>query len=252
GGFRGPETLTSGLKGTLIALLTFSLFSYPFDISSFTLQLVVVVALFSSTTPALITIKGRKSLLLTIPIVVLLIAAGAWYFPKRQAHYDALKTWHEAEQFHNMRSYDIAAEAYKEAFPILKNNGLFLQMYGKALSMNGQHEKSNEILQRATQRFSSYILYNTIGDNHKALGNFKKAETAYKKSSNMVPGLLLPKYLLAKLYVKSDQNRKAKQTAKKILNSTVKVESSATREIMNEMKNIVTPNTEPETRNTKL
>ncbi|MGM0504463.1 MAG: hypothetical protein ACQESQ_07585 [Bacteroidota bacterium] len=55
----------------------------------------------------------------------------------------------------------------------------------------------------------------------------------------MVPGLLLPKYLLAKLYVKSDQNRKAKQTAKKILNSTVKVESSATREIMNEMKNIV-------------
>jgi tetratricopeptide (TPR) repeat protein len=142
-----------------------------------------------------------------------------------------------------MRSYDIAAEAYKEAFPTLKNNGLFLQMYGKALSMNEQHEKSNKILQRAIQRFSSYILYNTIGDNHKALGNFKKAETAYKKSSNMVPGLLLPKYLLAKLYVKSNQTRKAKQTAKKILNSPVKVESSATREIMNEMQGIVTQST---------
>ena len=170
------------------------------------------------------------------------MAAGAWYFPKRQAYYDALKTWHEAEQFYNMRSYDIAAEAYKEAFLTLKNNGLFLQMYGKALSMNEQHEKSNEILQRATQRFSSYILYNTIGDNHKALGNFKKAETAYKKSSNMVPGLLLPDYLLAKLYVKSEQNRKAKQTAKKILNSPVKVKSSATREIMEEMKKILTRN----------
>ena len=86
---------------------------------------------------------------------------------------------------------------------------------------------------------SSYIINNTLGDNHQALDNYKKAEAAYRKSSQMVPAMLLPKYLLAKLYMKSDQNRKAQQTAKNILNSPVKVESSATREIMNEMKNII-------------
>ncbi|HKK66947.1 MAG TPA: O-antigen ligase family protein, partial [Bacteroidales bacterium] len=209
---RKPETLLLGLKGTLLSILTFSLFSYPFDISSFTLQLVVVVALLSSATPALTTIKGRKSLLLTMPIVVLLIAGGIWFLPKRQAHYTALKTWNEANQFYPMQSYDISTEAYAEAFPVLQYNGLFLQMYGKALSMNEQQEKSNEILTMAQNHLSSYIINNALGDNHQALGNYKIAETAYRKSTFMVPGMLLPKYLLAKLYMKSDQNRKAQQT----------------------------------------
>ncbi|PWD99011.1 O-antigen ligase family protein [Marinilabilia rubra] len=240
GGFRGLSTLISGLKGTLVSLLTFSIFSYPFDISSFILQLVVVVALLSATTPALITTKGRKSLLLTVSVVGMLIAAGIWHFPKRQVHYAALKTWQEAAQFYNMRSYGIATEAYEEVFPVLKHNGLFLQMYGKALSMNEQYKKSNKILTLAQNHLSSYIIQNTLGDNYKALGNYKKAETAYRKSASMVPSMLLPKYLLAKLYVKSDQHQKAKQTAQGILNSPVKIESTATKKIMTEMKEIVT------------
>lgn len=234
------KTLNSGLKGTLISILTFSLFSYPFDISSFTLQLIVVIAMLSSTTPLLANIKGRKNLVLTIPAIALLIAGSICYFPKRQAHYTALKIWQEATQFYNMHSYKIASEAYEEAFPVLQNNGLFLQMYGKALSMNEQHHKSNKILDLAQKNYSSYIIQNTLGDNHKALGNYEMAEIAYKKSANMVPGLLLPKYLLAKMYVKSGEIEKAKATAKLILNSPVKVKSTATNEIMREMRNIIT------------
>ncbi len=247
------ETLKIGLKGTLLSILTFSLFSYPFDISSFTLQLVVVISLLSSTTPSLITIKGRRILLLTMPVVVMLIAAGMWYFPKRQAHYAALKTWHKADQFYSMRSYNIASEIYEEAFPALTTNGLFLQMYGKALTMDEQYKNSNEILALAQKHHSSYIIQNTFGDNYKALGNYDKAEAAYQKSSNMVPGLLLPKYLLAKLYNESAQTGKAKQAAREILNSPVKVVSTATNEIMKEMKNILTlkPTSEHEP-NTKL
>jgi O-antigen polymerase len=183
----------------------------------------------------------------------MLIAGGIWYFPKRQAHYAALKTWREATQFYRMQSYDIASDAYEEAFPTLKNNGLFLQMYGKAVSMNEQYVKSNEILTMAQNHLSSYIIHNALGDNHKALGNYNNAEMAYRKSTLMVPGMLLPKYLLAKLYVKSDQHQKAKQTAKNILNSPVKIESTATNEIMKEMKNILTlkPRSEQETRNSQ-
>jgi O-antigen polymerase len=257
GGFRGHETLKIGLKGTLLSILTFSLFSYSFDISSFTLQLVVIVALLSSTTPLLTIIKGKRTLIITMPIVVLLIAATAWYFPKRQTHFATLKTWQKANQFYNMGSYEIASEAYEEAFPVLKTNGLFLQMYGKALSMDEQHQNSNEILALAQKHYSSYIIQNTLGDNHKALGNYDKAEVAYQKSANMVPGLLLPKYLLAKLYVKSGETVKAKTAAKEILNSPVKVKSTATNEIMREMRNTLTSkqetiNPEHGTRNKKL
>jgi tetratricopeptide (TPR) repeat protein len=208
---------------------------------------VVVVALLSSTTPLLTTIKGNKTLLFTIPVVAMLIAAGVWYFPQRQAHYAALKNWKEANQFYKMRSYDIAPETYEDAFPALKNNGLFLQMYGKALSMGEQHQKSNDVLALAQKNHSRYIIQNTLGDNHKALGNYDKAETAYKKNSNMVPGLLLPKYLLAKLYIESEETEKAKHAALEILNSPVKVKSTATNEIMKEMRNIVTRSSTEET-----
>jgi len=63
----------------------------------------------------------------------------------------------------------------------------------------------------------------------------------------MVPSLLLPKYLLAKLYNESGQHQKAQQTAEEILNSTIKVESSATTEIMNEMNKLVTQSSTEET-----
>jgi hypothetical protein len=55
----------------------------------------------------------------------------------------------------------------------------------------------------------------------------------------MIPSSLLPKYLAAKLFIDSNQLNKAKQTADDILKSTIKVESSATREIMREMKEII-------------
>jgi hypothetical protein len=71
------------------------------------------------------------------------------------------------------------------------------------------------------------------------MGNFEAAEKAYRKSSLMIPSSLLPKYLSAKLFIESDQPNKAKQTADDILKSTIKVESSATREIIREMKKIL-------------
>ncbi|ASB47951.1 O-antigen ligase family protein [Alkalitalea saponilacus] len=233
-----PE-LSTAIKGALFTVLTFSLFSYPFDISSFTLQLVVLVAILAGTTKTVFSITGGKVLFLTIPVAMLLIAATIHLVPQRQTHYQAMKTWQEADRFYNMRSYNIAAEAYEEAFPVLQTTGLFLQMYGKALSMDEQYQKSNEILALAQQRFSSQIIQNALGDNHKALGNYPEAEAAYIKSANMNPSLLLPKYLLAKLYTESGQHHKAQQTAEEILNSPVKVESSATREIINEMKSVI-------------
>ncbi len=55
----------------------------------------------------------------------------------------------------------------------------------------------------------------------------------------MMPSMLLPRYLLAKLYHESGQNEKARQTAEEVLKSPVKVESSATREIIREMEKII-------------
>ena len=167
------------------------------------------------------------------------MALTAYFIPERANHYEALKTWRNAERLYIFRSYNPSVIEYEKAFPVLSVNGLFLQMYGKALSMDGQHQRSLDVLEHASGYYNSHILQNTLGDSHKALGNFKAAETAYIKSSYMMPSMLLPRYLLAKLYHESGQNEKARQTAEDLLSSPVKVESSATREIMDEMEKII-------------
>jgi tetratricopeptide (TPR) repeat protein len=150
-----------------------------------------------------------------------------------------MKIWNQADQLYYLTAYKASVAAYQETFPQLQNNGLFLQMYGKALSMTEKHEESNKVLILAQKHFSSQIIQNTLGDNHKALGNFEAAEKAYRKSSLMIPSSLLPKYLSAKLFIESDQPNKARLLAEDILNSPIKVESSATKEIMREMKKIL-------------
>jgi O-antigen ligase len=234
-------------KAALISLLVFSLFSYPFDISSFVLQLVILVALLAGTSKQLFSITGRKTLFLTLPIIFAVILGTIYIIPQRREHYQAMKIWKQADQLYYLTAYQASVAAYEEAFPPLQNKGLFLQMYGKALNMYEQQQKSNDILTMAQQRFSNQIIQNTLGDNHKTLGNYAESESAYLKSVHMVPSLLLPKYLLAKLYNESNQHNKAKQTAEVILESPIKVESTATREIMSEMNEIVTQSSKKKT-----
>lgn len=230
--------LVIAFKGSLIALLTFGLFSYPFDLSPFVLILITLLAVLAPLSKTVISISSPHLRWSALPIFLILAAFSIQAYPLRKEHYQALSVWQDADRFYSFGNYETAIEAYEEVYPALKNNGLFLQMYGKALSMDEQHERSNEILLLAQQRFGSQIIQNTLGDNHKALKNYDEAEAAYIISAQMIPSLLLPKYLLAKLYVESKQPGKARQTAEEILNSPVKVESSATREIMDEMRRI--------------
>lgn len=230
--------LVIAFKGSLITLLTFGLFSYPFDLSPFVLIAITLLAVLAPFSKSLLNISSPHIRWSALPIFLILAAFSIQAYPLRKEHYQALSVWQDADRFYSLENYEIAIEAYQEAYPALKNNGLFLQMYGKALSMDEQYHKSNMILSEAKQYKSSQIIQNTLGDNHKALGNYAQAEEAYIKSAQMIPSTVFPKYLLAKLYSENGQHKKAKQIAETILNSEVKVESSATREIMNEMKKI--------------
>ena len=93
---------------------------------------------------------------------------------------------------------------------------------------------------REAERWYNFRAYQAAVETYEeALGNFEAAEKAYRKSSLMIPSSLLLKYLSAKLFIESDQPNKARLLSEDILNSPIKVESSATREIMREMKKIL-------------
>jgi O-antigen polymerase len=239
----GNTTISTrvALEGTLISILVFGLFSYPFDISSFILQLVVITALLGGFSKTVLLIGSGKlpALWPGLLTAFILLVLTVHFIPQRINHYNALETWRDAERLYSFTSYNSALIEYEKALPVLSKNGLFLQMYGKALSMDGQHQRSLEVLELASGYYNSHILWNAIGDGYKVLGNYKAAEAAYIESSLMMPVMLFPRYLLAKLYHESGQHEKARQTAKEVLNSPVKVESSAIREMINEMSGLI-------------
>ncbi|MDA3781234.1 MAG: hypothetical protein PF487_13560, partial [Bacteroidales bacterium] len=96
-----------------------------------------------------------------------------------------------------------------------------------------------EILNRAKAYQSNIVLHTAIGDSYKALKEHEKAEQHYLQASNMALGKFYALYLLAKLYDASGQQHKAHKMAKNILNKEVKVQSTAIKEIKEEMKLII-------------
>jgi hypothetical protein len=55
----------------------------------------------------------------------------------------------------------------------------------------------------------------------------------------MVPSRFYPKYLLAKLYDETSQHAKAVVTAKELLRKEIKIESTAVKEIQEEMRKVI-------------
>ena len=187
--------------------------------------------------------------------LVAVIAFSFLFIKSKVAIYKAFTDWKYANYFLATNSPQIAIETYEELYPALKREGMFLQQYGKALSLNGDHKKSVDILNQATAYGSDIYLYATLGDNYKALGQKEKAAAAYQKAIDMAPHKFFAPYLLATLHFETGDTARARQIAKKLLKKPVKVHSTAIDEIKQEMKNILTAgdpeNKGPETERVK-
>ena len=111
--------------------------------------------------------------------------------------------------------------------------------YGKALVMAEGYEKGICVLKKAKNHLNTTIIETALGDAHKALENYNEAEEAYEKAAYMIPNRLYPHYLLAKLYVESQQYEKARNKAREVLEKEVKVPSTAVREMRLEMERLL-------------
>jgi O-antigen polymerase len=233
------RAVLTGLKGTLVAMLVFAQFSYPMDISSFILQVVVVTALLAGKTAQVISVSGVKRHFFTVPLAMAITAGAVFMVPQRIDYYTATARWKEAHRIYSTQSYDYSAALYSELYERLRHSGLFLQMYGKTLNMAGRYEESNELLREAEYYMSSQIISIAIGDNYRALGRTDDAAKAYLKAASMVPNMLYPRYQLAQMYVEAGMYEEATLTAREILKSTIKVETEASREIRARMEEII-------------
>jgi tetratricopeptide (TPR) repeat protein len=177
---------------------------------------------------------------LAISVFALLVTVTS--FAKTNELRQAYITWKDAFDLYNYGLYTDCLEDYQKALPLLQHNGEFMINYGKALSIAEKHTEAIEILGKAKNYQTNSVLCTALGDSQKALQKYTNAEKNYWQASEMTPGKFYPQYLLSKLYDENNQQLKAVDIAKSILNKTVKVESTAIKEIHDEMKKIIERN----------
>ena len=111
-----------------------------------------------------------------------------------------------------------------------------------ALHKSGQWEASTELLKETMKVSSDAMVLNIIGKNCQAQGQPKEAERWFIRSTRRLPNRIYPYYLLAKLYAEHPKlfpKEKLEWAVQMVLEKEAKVESTAIREMREEVKNLL-------------
>ena len=187
-----------GVCGGLLSLGVFSFSSYPFQFVEF------IVALIALLVACMMRLRN-----VCLQVSVLIIGIGVCLY-----------------------LYD-----YREEHPIRKAHTMFERAH--SLHKAGEWEASTELLKETMRISSDAMILNIIGKNCQALGYYEEAEEWFIRSTHRLPNRIYPYYLLAKLYAECPDvfaREKLEWAAKMVLEKEAKVESTAIKQMREEVK----------------
>ena len=124
--------------------------------------------------------------------------------------------------------------------PLKDTRGMFAESH--ALHKAGQWEASTVLLKETMQVSSDAMVLNIIGKNFQSQGQYKEAEHWFIRSTHRLPNRIYPYYLLAKLYAEHPEifpEEKLEWAVRIVLEKEAKVESTAIREMREEVKELL-------------
>ena len=234
---------------SLIALLIAAAASYPFSVLPFPIALAFLSAnihhskIGNRQMKRIHTDRKRRRFVLSaygMPVAGVCVVAACLYsrYPTCQAYRD----WGRAKPLYHAGVYEATVKACAPLYPLLSDRVNFLFEYGRSLSQAGTYAESNAVLQKAMRISCDPMLYNVAGKNFQAQKRYAEAEACFLKATHIVPGRIYPWYLLAKLYEEMGLHDKACETALLVLTKEPKVQSTAVREMREEMRKIIQQN----------
>ena len=186
-----------GVCSALLSLGVFSFSSYPFQFLEF---IVAFVALLVAC------LMKFQNVYLQVSILVIGICVGLYMYDYRKEH------------------------------PIRNAHTMFERAH--SLHKAGEWEASTEILKETMRISSDAMILNIIGKNCQALGQYREAEHWFIRSTHRLPNRIYPYYLLAKLYAECPDifaREKLERAAKMVLEKEAKVESTAIKQMREEV-----------------
>lgn len=199
--FMGHRRRMFGVCGGLLSLGMFSFSSYPFQFVEF------IVALIALLVACMMRLRN-----VCLQVSVLIIGIGVCLY-----------------------LYD-----YREEHPIRKAHTMFERAH--SLHKAGEWEASTELLKETMRISSDAMILNIIGKNCQALGYYEEAEEWFIRSTHRLPNRIYPYYLLAKLYAEHPKyfpKEKLEWAVKMVLEKEAKVESTAIRQMREEVKDLL-------------
>jgi O-antigen ligase len=229
-----------GILGSLVALLVFAGFSYPFNGLPFLIVFVFLLASSQWNRDDTCRVDNRGCLnnMRSILLAVACLLATACCLWKQYPAYQACKQWKTDQISYNAGLFKETTGHYGKLYPYLNDQIHFLFEYAQCLSKSGQPAESNAVLQRAMQISCDPMLYNVMGKNYQEMKQYEQAEAAFIRATQLVPSRLYPWYLLTKLYDEMGMKNKVYETAAIVLTKEPKVQSPAINEMREEVERL--------------
>lgn len=217
----------------MVALLIFSMFSYPFELLPYTILVVLVIAWSESTGGTVIYQCGRVKTVAAVVLLALLSCKVSRVISERYEHdrdYDFIR---------GMRD-EAFTKDYFELLPYEKDNAEFLFDFGKMLRAQHRYNDSNAMLRQGSRHSADPMFHILMGNNYNDMRQYRLAEQSYRKAFAVMPNRIYPLYQLMLLYEETGDSVKMRAMARRVLRMKCKVESPATREMKEKAKEKLT------------
>ena len=229
----------------IVALLIFSITSYPFELLPYKLIVILIAAWGNSQPKIEATDKANQREIHKplfsmgkahcIALSLVLVLGGVFLKTEMNKRIEAANSYHLISNIQQ----EAFINDYYELLPLESDHSLFLFDFGKLLRTFRRYNDSNAILQKGTLVSNDPMFYVLMGNNYKDMKHYDMAEQAYQKAFSVMPNRLYPLYQLMMLYHDSGNIKKAKTMAKRVIEMKPKIESPATKDMKKKAKEIL-------------
>ena len=202
--YLGHRDRQFGVCGALLSLAVFAFSSYPFQFMEFIVAFIALLV---------VCLLRFRNVYLQVSVLVIGIGVGLYLYDSREEH------------------------------PMRKAHTMFERAH--ALHKAGEWEVSTELLMEIMRISSDAMILNIIGKNSQALGQYQEAEHWFIRSTHRLPNRIYPYYLLAKLYAEHPKyfpREKLEWAVRMVLEKEAKVESTAIKQMREEVKILLDEN----------
>lgn len=236
----GSRKHLAGMGGCLVSLMVFACFSYPLHIPAIVSVWLLAVIVLSG--EGLVMIKRKRyAVAVLLPVVVAGLTVSVNMYGMYYVRTRAVREWMPVRVLYHSGAFKAAAEEYGKLYDKMSWNKDFCFEYGRALYKAGSFGEAEEVLLKDMTVSGDPMILNILGRNAQESGEYGKAEMYLLRSTSRLPERVYPHYLLVKLYAEPEYFDRVKliREAEYVLNTEPKVNSTAIREMRQEVKNIL-------------